>query len=242
MSYDPDAVDTDADYPLPAPHPAKFTPKHLKAITEILEDLYGPGNDVSILDPFAGIGTIHELPFTTRGIELEPEWANQHQLTDIGSALNTKFPNGCFDAVVTSPCFGNRMADHHDAKDDSKRHTYRHYLGRPLTDGSSAVMQWGEDYQHFHTEAWSEARRVLKPGGILIINIKDHVRGGVIQHVTKWHSDTCVRVGFKQVDTIIIPVTGLTHGENFNQRIPHESLLVFEKPLLRAEASDIMAD
>ncbi len=228
MNYDPATADTP---PLPPPHPAKFTPKHLNAVIEILEDLFGPGNDVSILDPFAGIGTVHELPFTTRGIELEPEWANQHELTDIGSALNTKYPDESFDAVVTSPCFGNRMADHHEAKDDSKRHTYRHYLGRPLTEGSSAVMQWGEDYQHFHTEAWSEAKRILKPGGILIINIKDHVRGGKIQHVTKWHSDTCGSIGFKQVDTVIISVTSLTHGENFNQRIPHESLLVFEKSL-----------
>jgi len=223
------------------PHPAKFTSKHLNAITEILEDLFGPDHAAAILDPFAGIGTIHELPYETRGIELEPEWADQHELTSVGSALNTKYPDASFDAVVTSPCFGNRMADHHEAKDDSKRHTYKHYLGRPLTDGSSAAMQWGEDYQHFHTEAWSEAKRVLKPGGILIINIKDHVRGGKIQHVTKWHGDTCAGIGFQQVDTIIIPVTGLTHGENFNQRIPHESLLVFQKPLPLAETAATLA-
>jgi len=37
-------------------------------------------------------------------------------------------------------------------------------------------------------------------------------------------------MGFKQINTIIIPVSGMTHGENAEQRIPHESLLVFSKP------------
>ncbi len=220
-------MDTDPDLlPLPPPHPAKFTAKHLNAIIEIL----GDDSRLLILDPFAGIGTVHDLPYMTAGIEIEPEWAYQRAGTAVGSALRTGYDIGYFDAVVTSPCFGNRMADHHDAKDGSKRHTYRHYLGRELTKGSAAAMQWGEDYQHFHTEAWLEAKRVLKVGGTLIINMKDHIRGGKIQHVTKWHADTCSKMGFKQIDTIIIPVSGLSHGENADQRIPHESMLVFKKP------------
>ena len=226
MSYDPHAVDTDADYPLPPPHPAKFTAKHLNSIIEIL----GDDSRLLILDPFAGIGTIHDLPYMTTGIEIEPEWAWQREGTAVGSALKTGYDEEYFDAVVTSPCFGNRMADHHEAKDDSKRHTYRHYLGRELTKGSAAGMQWGEDYKHFHTEAWLEAKKILKVGGLLIINIKDHIRDGKIQHVTKWHADTCGKMGFKQIDTVIIPVSGLGHGENSEQRIPHESLLIFSKP------------
>jgi DNA modification methylase len=226
VSYDPDAVDTDADYPLPPPHPAKFTAKHLNSVIEIL----GDNPKLLILDPFAGIGTIHDLPYMTTGIEIEPEWAYQRVGTAVGSALNTGYEDEYFDAVVTSPCFGNRMADHHNAKDGSKRHTYRHYLGRELTKGSAATMQWGEEYKHFHTEAWLEAKKILKVGGLLIINIKDHIREGKIQHVTQWHADACSKVGFNQIDTIIIPVSGMTHGENAEQRIPHESLLVFQKP------------
>jgi hypothetical protein len=224
--YDPDAVDTDAVDRLPPPHPAKFTSKHLNAITEIL----GEDHSLIVLDPFAGVGTIHDLPYMTAGIEIEPEWAYQREGTAVGSALRTGYDAEYFDAVVTSPCFGNRMADHHNAKDGSKRHTYRHYLGRELTKGSAGGMQWGEEYKHFHTEAWLEAKKVLKVGGFLIINIKDHIRDGKIQPVTQWHSDTCNKMGFKQINTIIIPVSGMTHGENAEQRIPHESLLVFSKP------------
>ena len=139
------------------PHPAKFTDTHLEEVVKIL----GGNRSLNVLDPFAGVGTIHKLPYFTRGLELEPEWADQHHATVVGDALDTKFDNECFDAVVTSPCFGNRMADSFKAKDDSKRHTYHHYLGRTPSEGSSAVMQWGKGYKEFHRKAWLEAKRVL---------------------------------------------------------------------------------
>ena len=207
------------------PHPAKFTDTHLEEIVKIL----GGNRDLNVLDPFAGVGTIHSLPYFTRGLELEPEWADQHHATVVGDALNTGFDLSSFDAVVTSPCFGNRMADNFEAKDDSKRHTYRHYLGRPPSEGSAATMQWGDEYREFHKKALLEARRVLKRNGKLIINIKDHIRAGEIQHVTQWHIEVCQEIGFRLLGEITIPVSGLTHGENYEKRIPHESLLVFNK-------------
>ncbi len=210
------------------PHPAKFTDIHLEEIVKIL----GGDRELNVLDPFAGVGTIHKLPYFTRGLELEPEWADQHHATVVGDALNTGFDNESFDAVITSPCFGNRMADNFEAKDDSKRHTYRHYLGRPPSEGSAAVMQWGDDYREFHQKAWLEAKRVLVPNGKLVINIKDHIRGGEIQHVTQWHIEICQEIGLKLVGEITIPVSGLTHGENHEVRIPHESLLVLKKEVV----------
>lgn len=211
------------------PHPAKFGQRHIHAIVDVL----GNNSELNVLDPFAGVGTIHRLPYFTRGVELEPEWANQHPLTVVGDALNTGFDNGSFDAVVTSPCFGNRMADNFEAKDDSVRHTYRHYLGRPPSDGSSAVMQWGDEYRNFHKKAWVEAKRVLVPNGKLIINMKDHIRAKKIQRVTQWHIETCREIGFELTNRIQIPLTGLTHGENYEKRLPHESLLVFLKPIAK---------
>ena len=207
------------------PHPAKFTNTHLEEIVKIL----GGSRELNVLDPFAGVGTIHNLPYFTRGLELEPEWADQHHATIVGDALDPGFDNECFDAVVTSPCFGNRMADSFKAKDDSKRHTYHHYLGRPPSKGSSAIMQWGKEYKEFHRKAWLEAKRVLVLEGKLIINIKDHIRNGEIQPVTKWHIETCLDIGLKMEGELRIPVGGLTHGENYEKRIPHESLLVFSK-------------
>ena len=36
-------------------------------------------------------------------------------------------------------------------------------------------------------------------------------------------------IGLKMEGEVSIPVGGLTHGENYEKRIPHESLLVFSK-------------
>lgn len=49
-------------------------------------------------------------------------------------------------------------------------------------------MQWGRNYCEFHDRAWAEAVRVLKPGGLFMLNIKDHIRGGRRQRVTLWHA------------------------------------------------------
>jgi hypothetical protein len=53
-------------------------------------------------------------------------------------------------------------------------------LGRPLTPGNSGALQWGEEYRALHVAVWTECRRVLKPGGIFVLNVKDHIRGGVL--------------------------------------------------------------
>lgn len=79
------------------------------------------GKPLRILDPMAGIGRIHDLPRRlgeTVGVELEPEWAHARKATIVGDA--TALPDDwahTFDAVVTSPVYGNRMSDHHEAKD-----------------------------------------------------------------------------------------------------------------------------
>jgi hypothetical protein len=217
-------------------HPAVYSPQILAAI----------GDRVAahslVLDPFAGTGKIHELRklgtgIRTIGLELEPEWATMHGDTLRGDA--TDLPNGwtgLFDVVATSPCYGNRMADCHEARDPSRRITYRHSLGRMPSDGSAAVMQWGPKYRALHEKAWAEAWRVLKaePGGIgapgrLLLNVKDHVRGGQLQYVPEWHMATCLTIGFDLIDAVRIPVAGMRYGENHAARVDHEWLYVLEK-------------
>src|SRR3990167_7947475 len=155
----------------PPKHPAKFGDAVLDAAVQLLYRVHAPGaktdgGPMTILDPFAGVGKVHRLRdygFLTIGVEIEPEWADQSPHTVVGDALDLPWPNAHFDAICTSPSYGNRMADHHDAKDGSPRHTYRHYLGRPLSPHNSGAMQWGREYRAFHRRAWAEAARVLKP-------------------------------------------------------------------------------
>ena len=187
----------------PPQHPAKFSKQILAVLIDILMnylDEYEPGMSIRVLDPFAGVGTIHSLRaidkrIITIGVEIEPEWADQaplcpdcggqgwwaeqhgpgdfeqvqcpcegRSLTIVGNALALPMEwTNCFDMVITSPTYGNRMADHHNARDGSKRLTYTHQLGRPLSETNSGRMHWGQDYKDFHVRAWSEVDRVLKP-------------------------------------------------------------------------------
>jgi len=204
-------------------HPAKFSDALLPVISQQV-----PAGSL-VLDPFAGTGKIHELRphATTIGVELEPEWAAMSPFTIVGDALHLPFANKTFDAIATSPTYGNRMADHHNAKDASTRNTYRHTLGRSLHPNNSGQLQWGEPYRHFHVAAWTEAIRVLKPGGVFVLNTSDHYRKGVAQPVTKWHRSVLQGLGLTLVRATEVPTPRNRFGANGALRPDNESVITF---------------
>lgn len=231
------------------PHPAKFNEKVLTVCYDELVKWLGPQYlHAAVLDPFAGVGGIHKLQpdFTTLAIEIEAEWARQaweHGWTWCGDffdfnwsdrfsredeRLELQVDDG-IDAVVTSTTYGNRMADHHEARDASERNTYRHKLGRELTPGNSGALQWGEEYKVFHLMAWRRVWKLLPHKGLFILNVKNHVRKGHVQKVAEWHYDQIRKMGFACHADHKIPVRGLRQGENHELRVPHEHVFVFQK-------------
>ena len=182
----------------------------------------------NVLDPFAGIGRIHELGLNSVGVELEPEWASQHPRNITGDALNLPFADETFDAVATSPTYGNRMADSY-AGDGTYRVSYRIALGRPLSERNSGAMQWGTKYCWFHEKAWREIRRTIRPYGRLVLNISDHIRGGKVQLVSAWHLHILSQIGFVLAATERVETPRMRRGANSKLRIDHENVMLFIK-------------
>jgi hypothetical protein len=164
-------------------HPARYP----NALIPILASTVPVDQFPKVLDPFAGTGRIHQLPNETIGIEIEPEWAALHDDTICASALALPFDNHSFDAIVTSPTYGNRLADAGYSATPDRRHSYTFDLGRKLSDENSGGMYWGGRYRTFHETAWAEANRVLRSGGRFVLNIKDHIKLHERQFVTGWH-------------------------------------------------------
>lgn len=174
-------------------HPAKYSDNLLPVFKDML---YGCEK---ILDPFAGTGKLKQIFPNCTLLEIEPEWANLSGAV-IGDATKMPFENNFFDAICTSPTYGNRMADYfidHQIEKKYKRNTYRHILGRELSENNSGSMQWGEKYKNFHFKSWLECKRVLKNNGLFCLNISNHIRGGIEQYVTEWHIETLLKIGFK---------------------------------------------
>lgn len=192
------------------PHPAMFSDAVLDAFRELLGE-HHDGDGRRLLDPFAGTGRIHELrpDWDTVGVELEPEWACLHPDTIHGDSRQLPFPHDSFDGVATSPAYGNRLADSYNAYDPQARRSYSIDLGRPLTAGNGAGLQWGPEYRQLHVAVWTDCVRVLRPGGLLLLNCKDHQRDRRIVSVTGWHVRTLVALGLAVIDLRTLRNAGL---------------------------------
>lgn len=204
------------------PHPAKYSQELLPYLREYLQGYS------RILDPFAGVGT---GGLATVYGEMEEEWLIQCPgLRVLSDATRLPYRDGCFDAVVTSPVYGNRMSDHFEARDFSHRITYRHYLGKALRERNAGKVQWGGGYQSLHGAAWFEVRRVLRPGGRFVLNIADHIRAGERIKVSQWHLDKLLHMGFDLVAARRVDCPGMRQGENGKSRVPYQYIYCLEKP------------
>ena len=220
------------------PHPAKYNDNLLPVFWRIIKEF----RVHSILDPMAGVGKIgllRDFGFFGRIVvqDLEPEWVYQateydpHVEIVVGDAANMTWANDEeFDAVITSPVYGNRCSDHHNARDGSRRYTYRHMLGRPLHPANTGKLQWGEVYREAHRRIWKECIRVLKPGGIMVVNVKNHIRRGKIMRVSEWHAEELQRQGLRLIKRVRVECPGMRNGANARLRVDHEDVWVFRKP------------
>jgi len=261
-------------------HPAKWSATVLDVLADMVEAEHQLlGRKVNVLDPFAGRGrgelaqalAAYGVEHRVWGIELQSEWAGTDALTLVGDATRLKPEwTGMFDIVATSPCYGNRMADKHDAQDRctacdgsgcsvptcagghpddghdhrrcptckghglSWRNTYAHSLrrqGGELIRGSAAGLQWGAQYRLLHKDAITEMLRVLVPGGLVLVNMKNHVRDGDEQLVVEWWVNELLVRGCKLQEVRPVTTPGNGYGANGQTRVDSEHIIAVRSPL-----------
>lgn len=110
-------------------HPARFdVERHLPLFRRLLkaEQQRCPGRDLWVLDPMAGVGTIHgiDLPgVVTVANEIERAWVDvsrqlwPERMSTCCDATTLPFDDATIDAVIVSPSFGNRYRDAHVNRD-----------------------------------------------------------------------------------------------------------------------------
>ena len=215
-------------------HPAPYSDVFIPVFAELLIQ----HNCQNVLDPLAGTGKLARVKdFGYTGTvtcnELEEEWIDPQYKVDlwtIGDCRNMNlFKNGQFDAIITSPVYGNRLSDHHNALDGSKRISYTHNLGRELTQGNSGTLQWGQGYRYFHLQAYQECARVLKPGGLMVVNISNHIRAGKEIDAVGWTLTALQGFSLTLQEKRDFKTPRIRRGANANLRVPAESLLIMQK-------------
>lgn len=212
------------------PHPARFS----KSILEYLDKVVPAGR---VLDPFSGVGGIFALDNKWRkcwGVEIEHDWIdvdNPRHIQGNSKHLDRIFSLEAFDSVCTSPVYGSRMSDHHKAQDESKRHTYTHYIGHELADDNAGKMYaWDQAYWDLHLSVYIQCERVLRQGGLFFLNTKNFIRKGELVDITAAHSELLMGLGFTflyAADYIKTP--GQRHGANGALRVDHEVVQTFRK-------------
>lgn len=215
-------------------HPAPYSPEVIDAMATLVaaeaQRLDLDPDQLTILDPMAGIGLVHQLRGRTFGVELEPEWSDQHAGNQVGDARHLPFDADRFHVVAVSPAYGNRMADHHDAKDDSRRIGYKFALGRMPSPGSSTVLHYGQPYRDLHVAAWAEATRVLVPGGLFVLNCKDFIRHGKVMNVSEWHMVALFNLGYRLESATTVGTRGMKFGANRDARVEGELVVALRSP------------
>mgnify|MGYP000212145934 CR=1 FL=1 len=210
----------------PARHPARYSVALLPVMAQYLQPHW------RVLDPFGGVGGLAKLAHTGTRIvigELEfpiiQQAAGKRRVN--ANAVALPFADDSFDAIATSPTYGNRMADTYT--DDSRRNTYTAAFGFALHPQNSGAIQWGPRYRILHRTAWDEAARVLKPRGLFVLNISNHIRDGREINVAAWHCETLKSLGLHLQTTHTIPTPRNRYGANGEKRAPCEYIFVFQK-------------
>jgi hypothetical protein len=210
-----------------------------------------------IVDPMAGtgsmlIGTDYQHPVVCG--ELEPHWvkiceANRKSIAGQrlfanstpalayrGNAASLPLAAGSVGAVITSPPYWDMLSDWHINSANIQNGGHPDYgLAYGVNPANIGNIHIYEDYLRAMAGVYREARRVLRPAGVLGLILKDRVHKGRIVPIVQDTITLCAALGFKLVKTInreVIPSmyrNMLAKSVPAVDRVNTEAALIFKK-------------
>jgi hypothetical protein len=135
-----------------------------------------------------------------------------------------------YDCIVTSPPYGNRMADNFKAsKPDSMRRSYVGDLGRNVSTGSCCCSHFGKGYEE---QISSILDAVIDNITFtrFVLNVSNFIRQFKEVEVVEWYKSYFKQKGFKVLfEEKVVTRRQKGVGANTHLRVPAEHIIVFEK-------------
>lgn len=212
------------------PHPAKYSNELLPSLAKYC---YG-----DVIDIMGGTGKAGLLKKHNKNIksvtinELEREWSEQAYENGVDTVItgDARSLSGMYDCIVTSPPYGNRMADNFNAgKPDSMRRRYVGDLGRNVSNGSCCCSHFGKGYEKQMSEILDSVISNIDFTRF-VLNISNFIRQFKEVNVLGWYISYFEQKGFKIIfEEKVVTRRQKGVGANTNLRVPTEHILVFER-------------
>ena len=211
-------------------HPAKFSNELLPVIAR-----YCYGDIVDIMGGTGKVGLLKNYNSLIKSVcsnEIEEEWANQGAANGVDVVIvgDARFISGKFDCIVTSPPYGNRMADNFKpSKPDSKRSFYAGDLGRTPSKGSTSCSHFGDKYTKEMADIYENVFKNVE-FDLFILNVSNFIRQFKEVDVIAWYKEF-----FLFRDFVLIAEEKVRTkrqkgvGTNTLLRVETESVLVFRR-------------
>jgi modification methylase len=231
-------------------HHAKF---NLNLVQALLDRYTDPGD--LVLDPMAGTGSVFVGLLTGRRViagDIESQWArllreNQNGLAR-QSLIALATPGlGCWwdgarlplaagqaGLCLTSPPYYDTFSNWDASSNILETRHNEHGLSYGAHPRQIANRHVYEDYLRAMRAVYAECWRVSRPGGKLVLVLKDVIRGGRVVPVVEDNLTLALATGFRLLERFDVPARG-TRFRNVNraklgQAAPStEPVLVFEK-------------
>lgn len=216
-------------------HPAPYSPEVLIKFTSLIP------RGTHVHDCFAGDGVrLGKLADNYRwrftGTEIEAPFILDDRVAHGDATDPDSYPSSSY-WIVTSPVYPNGIADDWNAKDTSRRRTYRRaramivghdeplhvnnmgrwgYRGTPLR-STARAMYW--NLARKSIACWTGADRAL-------VNVSDFMAGGKVEPVVRGWVQELTRQGWTVEDVQPVVTRRWKDGANRDERVENEVIIV----------------